>query len=425
MHEISTGLLIALLVFLIVLSAGFSGSETALMTLNRYRLRHMAADGHGGARRAARLLERPDRLIGLILLGNNFVNILASSIATVVALRLWGEAGIALAAGVLTFIILIFAEVTPKTLAALHPERVAFPAAYIYVPLLKLMYPLVWLINVMANGLLRMLRVPVEGVNAESLSREELRTVVAESGNLLPKRHQRMLLSVLDLEEATVDEIMIPRGDIVGLDLTDPREEIREELLNSQFTRIPVFEGNVNSIIGFLHARRALGIVSREDWTIDDLRALIRAPYFIPEGTPLSKQLLNFQREKRRVGLVVDEYGDVQGLATLEDILEEIVGEFTTVPTIQQLKDIHPQPDGSYLVEGSASVREINRSLGWKLPTKGPKTLSGLIVEHLETIPEPGTSIRLAGYPMEILQTKDNVVKMARILPRVERSDSS
>lgn len=420
MSEIPTGALVGALVMLIVLSAFFSGSETALMSLNRYRLRHLVKSGHPGAVRSHRLLARPDRLIGLILIGNNFANILASSLATLLALRLLGEPGIAVAAGLLTLVILIFAEVAPKTLAALHPERLAFPAAFVYVPLLKLLYPLVWLINAIANGLLRLIGVPAETSGSHSLSTEELRTVVSEAGALIPKRHQRMLLSILDLEHATVEDIMVPRNEIVGIDFTESREEIIAQLSNSQYTRLPVFEGDIDNVRGFLHARNALHAMLHSRTEKEDLVGFFGSPYFIPEATPLNKQLINFQREKRRMALVVDEYGDVQGLATLDDLLEEIVGEFTSDPSTN-IHDVQPQPDGSYLVDGTANIREINRSMGWELPTDGPKTLSGLIVEYLETIPEPGTCLRLAGYPIEIIRTEDNIVRMARIIPSLRK----
>ncbi len=418
------GALFTALAFLVILSAFFSGSETALMTLNRYRLRHLAKAKHPGAVRASKLLERPDRLIGLILLGNNFVNILASSIATVIALRLWGEPGIALAAGLLTLVILIFAEVAPKTLAALRPERVAFPAAYAYVPLLKLFYPVVWVVNSIANSLLKLLGVSPEESSSSALSSEELRTVVLEASAMIPKRHRRMLLSILDLEKATVEDIMVPRNEIVGIDFTQSRDDIIAQLANSQYNRMPVFEGNIDNIRGILHARKALHALLQDQAGKKELARYISRPYFIPEGTPLNQQLLNFQQERQRIALIVDEYGDVQGLVTLEEILEEIVGEFTTDPSAN-IRDIQPQPDGSCLVDGSANIREINRTVGWELPVDGPKTLNGLIIEYLESIPEPGTSLRVAGYPIEIIQTQANVVRRARIQPRLNRQHSS
>ena len=391
-----------------------------MMALNRYRLRHLARAGHLGARRASRLLERPDRLIGLILLGNNFVNIAASSLATVLALRLLGEAGIALAAGLLTLVILIFAEVAPKTFAALHPERVAFPAAHVLTWLLAVFQPLVAAVNWMANGVLRLLRLPPSGARRDSLSREELRTVVAEAGALIPRRHRQMLMGILDLEKVTVDDIMVPRQEIHAIDLDDPPSEILEQIMHTQHTRVPLYRGDINEIEGVLHLRRVIA-PPREDGLAEYLRTLADEPYFIPAGTPLSAQLLNFQRAHERIGLIVDEYGEIEGLATVEDLLEEIVGQFTTDPT-DYSPDVHPQADGTYLVDGSANVRELNRAMHWELPTDGPRTMNGLIIEHLGSIPEPGTSLMIAGYPIEIMQTTGNAVRTARIIPSLRKT---
>lgn len=424
MDDIPLSALIGVLIFLIILSAFFSGSETGLVSLNRYRLRHLAKTKHRGAARAAKLLERPDRLIGLILLGNNFVNILASSIATIIALRLYGESGIAIAAGILTLVILIFSEVTPKTLAVLHPERFAFPAAFILSPLLKILYPLVWIVNIAANGLLRMGGINTDKATSQALSSEELRMVVTEAGAMIPRRHQMMLTNILDLEKVTVDDIMIPRNELVGIDMDDDWDDILKQLTNSQHTRMPVFDTDINNILGMIHVRNTLQLLTQKETSKDDLTRWVRPAYFVPEGTPLNKQLLHFQREKRRSGLVVDEYGDVQGLVTLEDILEEIVGEFTTDPSTH-IKEVHRQKDGTFLVDGSASIRELNRVMQWELPTNGPKTFSGLITEHMESIPEPGTSLMLAGYPVEIVQTKDNMVKTAQINPGFRRPQTA
>jgi Mg2+/Co2+ transporter CorB len=424
LDTIPLGALFGALLLLIILSAFFSGSETGLMALNRYRLRHLVRAKHPGAIRAQQLLDKPDRLIGLILLGNNFANILASSLTTVIALRLAGQAGIAAGAGLLTLVILIFAEVTPKTLAALHPERFAFPSAFIYKPLLKILYPLVWIVNMITNSLLKLIGVSPGEETSQALSREELRTVLMEAGTLIPKRHQTMLLSLLDLEHATVEDIMIPRNEIVGIDLTDNIDDIMNLLSRTQYTRLPVFEESVDHIVGMLHIRRVLPLLQKQTLSMDELRAAIREPYFIPEGTSLNRQLLNFQREGRRIGLVVDEYGDILGLATVEDILEEVVGEFTTDPSATH-KGITAEDGGTYLLDASAGVRELNRTLKIELPTDGPKTLNGLILEHMETIPEPGTSLLLAGYPVEILQTKDNAVKTVRLKPRLVRSEQA
>ena len=417
MDDIPLSLLFSALGVLIALSAFFSGSETALMTINRYRLRHMANSGHRAARIANTLLERPDRLIGVILLGNNFVNIAASSIATIIGLRLFGEAGLAAAMGVLTFVILIFAEVTPKTLAALHPERIAFPASYVYWVLLRVLYPFVWGVNLIANGVLRLLGVSPEDAAEHSLSSEELRTVVAETGAMIPQRHQRKLLSILDLEKATVEDIMVPRNEIVGIDLEDSEDEILAALRSSQHTRLPLFEGSIDELRGIVHLRNVLGMAP-DDGPLDKqrLKAIAREPYFIPEGTPLNQQLLNFQNQKRRIGFVVDEYGDIQGLVTLEDILEEIVGEFTTDPATR-IRNVFLDEDGSYLVDGTVTVRSLNRTMGWKLPTSGPRTLNGLILETLEYIPTPGTSLTLKNYLLEITKTQANAVKTVRIRP--------
>ena len=416
MNDVPLSTLFSLLGVLLVLSAFFSGTETALMSVNRYRLRHRARQGQRAARLAETLLQRPDRLIGLILLGNNFVNIFASSLVTIIALRLGGEGAIAIGAGLLTLVILIFAEVAPKTLAALHPERIALPASLIYFPLLKVTYPIVWLVNLMANGVLRLLGVKTEQFQGHALTHEELRTVVSEAGALIPKRHQRMLISVLELQDVTVDDIMVPRNEIDGLDLEDDREDLLEQITESQHTRLPVFRGDLDAVVGILHLRSVMRELADDELTREHLAAKALEPYFVPEGTPLHTQLLNFQRAKRRLALVVDEYGDIQGLVTLDDILEEIVGEFTTDPA-DVYREVEQEPDGSFMVSGAANVRELNRMMGWRLPTDGPKTLNGLIVERLETIPEAGATLQLSGYLLEIVQTSDNAVRSVRLHP--------
>ena len=421
MNDVPLGVLFGALVLLILLSAFFSGSETGLMTVNRYRLRNLARAGNRSARRALRLLERPDRLIGLILLGNNFVNILASALATLLFMRLLGEAGIAVATTLLTVVILIFAEVTPKTLAALKPERIALPAAWIYQPLLRALYPLVWALNLVTNSLLRLLGVRPEEGAQETLSREELRTLMMEAGAMIPESHQTMLVNLLDLEEIRVEDVMVPRNEIVGVDLADDLDEIRQLLARTPYTRLPVYEERIDNVVGILHTRRILPLLQEEELTVEKIRKLAHEPYFVPEGTSLLTQLLNFQRAGRRTALVVDEYGDILGMVTLEDILEEVVGEFTTDPYALH-RDIVPQEDGGWLVDGGLAIREINRSLGIQLPTDGPRTLNGLILEHLETIPEPGTSLLINDYPIEVVQVKGNVVKTARIAPRLERT---
>ncbi|HEX5513666.1 MAG TPA: HlyC/CorC family transporter [Gammaproteobacteria bacterium] len=419
MSDVPLSFLVGALFVLILLSAGFSASETGIMTLNRYRLRHLAKSGHGGARRALRLLQRPDRLIGLILLGNNFVNIAASSVATLIALRLGGEGYIAAATFLLTFIILIFSEVAPKTLAALHPERIAFPASHVLTLLLRLLYPLVVSVNSMANAVLRLFGIDLDA-GTHSISREELRTIVNEAGVMIPHRHQKMLVNILDLDTVTVEDIMVPRAEIVGIDLEDTVEDIASQLSSTQYTRLPVFRGSIEQVEGIVHVRRLLPLVLAGDFSKEQLIARMREPYFIPEGTPLHTQLLNFQRNRRRIGLVVDEYGDILGLATVEDILEEIVGDFTSDP-LTQAKDIQALPNGSFMVEGSTSVRELNRVLDWNLPTDGPKTLNGVILEQLEAIPEAGVSLKIAGMPVTILQTSGYKVKTAQVLPAYRR----
>jgi Mg2+/Co2+ transporter CorB len=409
-----TSLLFGILVLLLLLSAFFSSSETALMTLNRYRLRHKARAGHRGARIADTLLRRPDKLIGLILLGNNLVNILAASLTTVISMRIAGESGIAAGALILTVVLLIFAEVTPKTFAALHPERIAFPSAYIYYPLLKVLGPLIWLLNGVTHLILYMFGLSARKAANDALSREELRTVVAEAGSLIPRKHQRMLLSILDLENITVDDVMVPRSDIQGLDLNDDWDEILRQVQTSQHTRVPLYRDSLDNIIGILHLRKVIGDLAHQRLTPEALEQAARDPYFVPEGTPLNTQLLNFQRQNRRFGVVVDEYGDIQGLVTLADILQEIVGEFTSAPGNVN-PDVHTEADGTFVVSGSANLRDLNRTMNWDLPTDGPKTLNGLVVETLGDIPEPGITLNIRQYGMTILQTAENTVRTVRI----------
>ena len=413
-EDVPLSLLFSLLVFLLLLSAFFSSSETALMTLNRYRLRHQARAGNRSAKLIETLLARPDRLIGLILLGNNLVNIFAASLTTIIAIRIGGDSAIAAGALILTVVILIFAEVTPKTLAALRPERVAKPAAYVYYPLLKLAYPVVWLLNAISNGMLLLLGVSPNKLSGDALSQEELRTVVMEASSLIPRRHKRMLLSILDLENVAHDDVMVPRNEIVGLDLDDSIDEILSQLQSSPHTRLPLYRENLDNIVGIVHIRKLARLLTSGRLDRDSLCDLAREPYFVPEGTPLHVQLVNFQASKRRYALVVDEYGDIQGLVTLEDILEEIVGEFTAMP-ITLYQEADRQPDGSYVVSGTANIRDLNRSLNWGLPTDGAKTVNGLILEELETIPSPGTTLDIDGFSIEIMQTADKAVKTVRI----------
>ena len=414
MNDIPTSILFFTIFLLIVFSAFFSSSETGLMSLNRYRLKHLVEKNHRGARLASRLLERPDRLLGLILLGNNFVNLLAASLGTILAQRLLGESGIAVSTFALTIILLIFAELAPKTMAALYPERIAFPSAYVYTPMLKLLYPFVVSVNSVTNGLLKLVGVRTQGLEAESMSQDELRTVVVEAGNLIPQKHQDMLLGILSLENASVEDIMVPRNEITALDLDDDWDEIIEFLVTSQRTRIPVYRGGIDNVVGIIHMRRVISLLAREELNQENLETLIRDAYFIPLSTSLYQQLVNFQANRRRTAMVVDEYGDVQGLVTLEDILEEVVGEFTTASPVN-INQFLPQDDGTFLIAGNTHIREINRSLGWHLPTDGPKTLNGLIVEHMEFIPESGTSLKIANHPIEIIKASNNAVIMTRV----------
>ncbi len=413
MEDLHPGFLLGLLVFLLLCSAFFSSSETGMLSLNRYRLRHQAKEGHKGARRASSLLAHPDRLLGTILVGNNFVNILASSIATVLAMQLWGEAGIAIATIGLTIVLLVFGEITPKTLAALRPEIIAYPVSLPLLMLQKVLYPLVALLGWVSNGLLRLLGVDLSNKGNDSLSTEELRSVVRESGSDLPLNRQSMLLGILDLERVTVDDIMIPRNEVTGIDLDDDLEAIISQLRTTPHTRLPVFRNDINQIEGIVHMRQIARLLSHDQLTKESLLAACTEPYFVPENTPLSTQLLNFQKQKRRIGIVVDEYGDVRGVVTLEDILEEIVGEFSNQDALRS-PDIHPQDDGTLVIDGAAYIREVNRALAWQLPCDGPKTLNGLITEALEHIPDSGICLQIGDYRLEILQAADNRVKSVR-----------
>jgi Mg2+/Co2+ transporter CorB len=414
--DLPLSVLTLLLVMALLLSAFFSGTETALMSVNRYRLRHLAREGSRSAKMAEQLLARPDRLIGMILICNNFVNSAAAAIVTVIALSLGGEAYAAIGVGLFTVILIVFAEVAPKTFGALYPERIALPAAVAYTVLLRILYPIVAATNFVANGVLRLLGVRREQVNRTSLSSEELRTVVAEASTVIPHRHQRMLMSILDLEKITVDDIMVPRQEIYGIDLADDWDDIVEQLRDCRHTRIPVYQGNLEALVGILHMKKVARMLVRGEFDRDELIALARTrePYYVPEGTSLNTQLLQFQRQRRRVAFVVDEYGDVQGLVTLEDLLEEIVGEFTSATSILH-KDVHRERTDSFVVNASASVRTLNRKMGWTLPATGPRTLNGLIIEQMETIPAPGQKLRVGDYSLEVLQVTDNAVKTVRL----------
>lgn len=423
MDDPSLGALFGSMILLVILSAYFSGSETAMMALNRYRLRHLANEGHRGAKRASRLLERPDRLLGVILIGNNFVNFSAASIATVVALRLIGDSGVVIAPIVCTFVFLIFAEVAPKTIAAAYPEKIALPSSHILQLLLWVTYPLVWLVNAFANSLLWLLGIKHEEVLDDHLTRDELRTLIFE-GSKIADHPQNMMLGVLDLDKVTVDDIMVPRHEIVGIDIEDDLDDIVNQICSAQHTRMPVFREDIDKVIGVLHLRNAAKFLTTEVLTKAAILREIEDPYFVLENTPLQTQLYNFQQQKERIALVVNEYGNVEGIVALEDILEEIVGEFTTDLAAVGV-DIHPQDDGSYLIDGGTHIRLINRSLGWNLPLRGPKTLNGLITDYLETIPESNICMLIDNYRIEILQIQDNMIRTARISLPPESDTSS
>ncbi|MGF1727736.1 HlyC/CorC family transporter [Photobacterium nomapromontoriensis] len=418
MDDISTGVLFSLLILLLIISGYFSGSETGMMALNRYKLRHLANQGHRGAKRVEKLLSRPDRLIGLILIGNNLVNILASAIATILGMRLYGDMGVAIATGALTLVVLVFAEVTPKTLAALYPERVSYLSSIVLQLLMKLLYPLVVFVNAITNGFLHLMGLSVSNHHDGKLNSDELRTVVNEAGGLIPRRHQDMLLSILDLENVTVEDLMVPRSEIAAININDDWKSIVRQLSHSAHGRIVLYRDSIDEVVGMLRVREAYRLMmDKNDFSKENLLRAADEVYFIPEGTPLNIQLLKFQRNKQRIGLIVDEYGDIQGLITLEDILEEIVGEFTTSISPTLAEEITPQADGSLMIEGSANIRDLNKSLNWGLPTDGPRTLNGLILEYLQDIPDSQLSVKVDGYHMEIVEISDNMIKRVRILP--------
>ncbi len=418
----SLSMLVISFVLLIIASAYFSSSETGMMSLNRYRLKHMKRNKHPGANRASKLLESPDKLIGVILIGNNFVNFLAASIATSIAINLVGDPAPLITAVILTLVVLIFAEVTPKTIAALYPEKIAYPSSIVLILLLKILYPVVWMVNVVSNFLVRML-----GFNSESddshqqLSQEELRTVVYESGERMPQRRHGMLLNILDMEHVTVNDILVPRNDIVGIDIEDDIDEILNLIASSQHTRIPMYKKDIDNIVGILHMRSAGKLIKIEPLNKSAIIQETTEPYYIPESTPLHTQLFNFQKKKMRMAVVVDEYAAVKGIVTLEDILEEIVGEFTT-DLADSSRDIHAQDDGSFLIDGSTSIREINRTLSWNLDSSGAKTLNGFLTEILQTIPESSVGLEINGYYAEIVQIKDNVIRTVNM--RATNKDS-
>ncbi len=417
MDAISTGTLFTILAVLLLVSAFFSASETAMMAINRYRLKHQAEQGHKGAKLTLALLNQTDKLLGVILLGNNLVNTGAATLSTIIAIRLFGQGELTLflATSLLTFFILVFSEVTPKVIGASYSERIAYLASFVLTPLLKLVYPVVWFVNLFVQGLLKLLHIkPRQEEGGNMLGLEELRTVVLESAKLLPKEHRRILLNILGLESITVDDVMTPRSQIEAIDLADEPERISQQIATSHHTRLLVFHGSLDQIVGILHVRRILHALTSGELTPETLREVLEEPYFVPAGTPLFRQLRQFQENQKRLALVVDEYGELQGLATLEDLLEEMVGEFTTQAPAQT-GWLRQMEDGSWLVEGAALVRHLNRKLGLDFPLDGPKTLNGLLLEHLEDIPEAGVSVKIGDIPIEIVQTQDRAVKVARI----------
>ncbi|WP_168395036.1 HlyC/CorC family transporter [Erwinia amylovora] len=425
MEHVSTTALIITLVVMILVSAYFSGSETGMMTLNRYKLRHQAKNGNRAARRVEKLLRRPDRLISLVLIGNNLVNILASALATIVGMRLYGDAGVAIATGVLTFLVLIFSEVLPKTVAALYPEKVAFPSSILLGPLQVVMMPLVWLLNTITRLLMRMVGISSDGAISGALSKEELRTIVYESRSLMSRRNQDMLLSVLDLEKVNVDDIMVPRNEIVGININDDWKSIVRQLTHSPHGRIVLYRDSLDDTISMLRVREAYRLMTeKKEFTKEVMLRAADEIYYVPEGTPLNVQLVKFQRNKEKVGLVVDEYGDVKGLVTIEDILEEIVGDFTTSMSPTLAEEVMPQNDGSVLIEGSANIRELNKVFNWTLPEADARTINGMILEEIQDIPLAGATVHISHYAVDILDVQENMIKQVRITPQKPLKES-
>ena len=411
MSEIPLWILLASIAFLVLMSAFFSGSETSMMAINRYRLKHLVKEKNKSAKRVSKLLERTDRLLGVILIGNNFTHALSTALATLVAIKLWGDSAVLAVTVFMTIIMIIFAEVMPKTIAALKPESIAFPAAYLLKPLSKLLNPLITLVSFFSNNVTRLMGINLNDVDKDELKPEELRTLLQTSG--VPKRQEEMLMGIFDMDYLSVNDVMIPKNEIIGIDLNDEIEEILNQLQNIDFTYIPCFEDSIDNIQGFLSLNKKADFLGNKIQSKENLKAELREPLFVPENTPLYKQLANFQSSGRRVGLIVDEYGDIEGIITLRAILEIIVGEITT-ESIEKM-DIMPQADGTYLIEGNMMIREVNRRLEWELPTEGPKTLSGLILEEVQTIPDTNIGLSIDGYRIETVLIKDNVIKLAKL----------
>lgn len=418
MEHVSTSTLIIILIIMLIVSAYFSASETGVMTLNRYRLRHLAKQGSRPARRVEALLRHPDRLIGLILIGNNLVNILASALATIIGMRLYGNAGVAIATGVLTFVVLIFSEVMPKTIAALYPERIAFPSSFLLQPLQKIMMPLVWLLNKTTLMLMRCLGIKHPIGSRDAISKDELRTIVNESDAKLSRHNQDMLISILDLEKITISDIMVPRNEIVGIDINDDWKSIIRQLTHSPHGRIVLYRDSLDDAIGMLRVREAYRLMTeKKEFTKRNLIKAADKIYYVPISAPLNVQLVNFQRNKEKAGLTVDEYGDIQGLVTVEDILEEIVGDFTTSMSPSLSEEVLPQSDGTVLVDGTTNIRELNKVFDWALPVDGPRTVNGMVLEELGEIPSLNVQVQIGGYNFEVLSMNDNVIKQVRVTP--------
>jgi Mg2+/Co2+ transporter CorB len=416
--DIPLSTLFAALFVLLVVSAFFSISETSMMALNRYRLRHLTQQGNRGARLTSELLGQMDRFLGVVLLGNNVVNAASALLVGEIARRYIGDSQYALviATGAAAFAILVFSEITPKVVGAAYPERIALPASYALMPLLKVTRPVVWFVNLFVQALLKLMRLRSTASGEEHrLSVQELRTLVLETG-YIPQKHKSILVNLFDLEAITVNDVMVPRNHIEAVDIDAPAEELLQQISTAYHRRLLVYQDQLDNVIGTLRVRSVLNLAQQGELTKEGLREILWEPYFVPSGTPLFSQLQNFQEHQDRVSLVVDEYGELMGLVTLEDILEEIIGEFTTHSPLRG-RGFHPQEDGTFLVEGSAMLRELNRKLGYDFPLEGPKTLNGLIVEHLQDIPEPNTSVKIAGYPMEIVHTQDRIVKAVRLRP--------
>lgn len=418
MDYVSTGTLMIILVILIIMSAYFSASETSMMTLNRYRLKHLAKQGNRSAKRVEKLLRHPDKLISLIIIGNNLINIIASSLATIIGMRLYGNAGVAIATGILTFVILVFAEVMPKTIAALYPEKIAFPSSYILKPLQKIMLPVVWTFNKITLLFMRILGIRSPIIRSDAVSKDELRSIVNESKTKLSRRNQDMLISILDLEKVTVGDIMLPRNEIVGIDVNDDWKSIVRQLTHSPHGRIVLYRDSLDDVIGILRVREAYRMMmEKREFNKQNLIKAADNIYFIPNSTPLSIQLINFQQNKEKIGIIVDEYGEIQGLVSVEDILEEIVGDFTTSMSPSLAEEVLPQSDGSILVDGTANIRELNKAFDWHLPIDGPRTVNGMVLEAIGDIPDIEEKIVISHYMVEVLLINDNIIKQVKITP--------